>query len=122
MIVPMIIMIIITIILFIIMIMIPIARIAKLLEVAPGGETDDWGEDVSTDHNLYQVNDDYVDDDDNDDDDDDDDDEYNQNNHHHDQTKELKGDTYTEGRRVRAVASARQRSDFDKDDHHHGRF
>ena len=33
-----------------------IIRIAKLLEVAPGEESDDWGEDVSTDHNLYQVN------------------------------------------------------------------
>ena len=32
-------------------------RIAKLLEVAPGGETDDWGEEISTDHNLYQVHD-----------------------------------------------------------------
>merc|ERR1719458_1373567 len=56
-----------------------IERIAKLLEVSPGGESDDWGEDISTDHNLYQ-------------------------------TKEVKGDAYTEGRRVRAVgSSARQR-------------
>ena len=48
-------------------------RIAKLLEVAPGGETDDWGEEISTDHNLYQVHDcDDNDDDDCDDDDDDD--------------------------------------------------
>ena len=47
-------------------------RIAKLLEVAPGGETDDWGEEISTDHNLYQVHD--CDDDDNDCDDNDGDD------------------------------------------------
>ena len=40
------------------MIKIILIRIAKLLEVAPGGESDDWGEDISTDHNLYQVNDD----------------------------------------------------------------
>ena len=31
------------------------SRIAKLLEVAPDGEKDDWGEDVSTEQNLYQV-------------------------------------------------------------------
>ena len=31
-------------------------RIAKLLEATPGEESDDWGEDISTDHNLYQVN------------------------------------------------------------------
>ena len=45
-------------------------RIAKLLEVAPGSETDDWGEEISTDHNLYQVHDcdDDCDDDDGDDD------------------------------------------------------
>ena len=83
-------------------------RIAKLLEVAPGGETDDWGEEISTDHNLYQVHD--CDDGDNDDfdGDGDDDGEDNYDNHDH-QTKEIKGDKFTEGRRVRAVASARQR-------------
>ena len=80
-------------------------RIAKLLEVAPGGETDDWGEEISTDHNLYQVHD-CDDDDSGDGDGDDGDDNYD--NHDH-QTKEIKGDKFTEGRRVRAVASARQR-------------
>ena len=47
-------------------------RIAKLLEVAPGGETDDWGEEISTDHNLYQVHDCDDNDDDGDGDGDDD--------------------------------------------------
>ena len=61
----------------IMIIIIIMIRIAKLLEVAPGGETDDWGEDVSTNHNLYQVNDD------DDVDDDDDDDGVNNRNHHH---------------------------------------
>ena len=40
--------------------------------------------------------------------DDDGDDGDNYDNHDH-QTKEIKGDKFTEGRRVRAVASARQR-------------
>ena len=92
-------------------------RIAKLLEVAPGGETDDWGEEISTDHNLYQVhddgdcddNDDHDGDDDDDDCDDDDGNDDDNYDYHDHQTKEIKGDKFTEGRRVRAVASARQR-------------